>query len=204
MAKKKRGGGPKTAAGKLRSSQNAVRHGVRAAQIRLLPNETEGEYEAVAAKWRKQFPPDDFQTEKLVDTLILNDWLHRRAQRWQTEVEASLVEADGPDPMHWSDEHRHKLELAQRYRGTAERAFYRSFNMLRELRREKRREEQEDRKSGHRTPCAPPKVWVVVEDPGPIPQESSGEKTEQPTSNQEVMSKSDYEIRRRELFNRRE
>ncbi len=79
---KKRGGGPKTTEGWALSSRNATQYGFPATKVLLLPDESQEEYDEMVAGWRKQFQPADYQEEKLVETLILNDWLHRRAFGW--------------------------------------------------------------------------------------------------------------------------
>jgi hypothetical protein len=133
---KKRGGGPKTPEGRARSSRNATQHGLRATKVLLLPDESQEEYDEMVAGWRKQFLPADYQEEKLVETLILNDWLHRRAFRWLLAIEAAVVSADGPDPTQWTSERRHRMELAQRYKNSAERSFHKAWSVLQGLRKD--------------------------------------------------------------------
>jgi hypothetical protein len=138
----RRGGGPKTPEGKQRSSQNSTRHGMRAKTIRLLPDEDPDEYESMVAGWQAQWQPDDYQEHKLVKTLIHNDWMHRRAEHWLMETEASIVEQSGLDPMGWTDEQERKLQLVQRYKTSAERAFYRAWSALQGLRKDVLRTEE--------------------------------------------------------------
>ncbi|MBV8866143.1 MAG: hypothetical protein JO210_12185, partial [Acidobacteriaceae bacterium] len=133
MPEKKRGGGPKTPQGKGHSSQNSTKHGLRAKKVLILAGEAQEEYDRVVRGWNEQWEPADYQEEKLVETLIQNDWLHRRAQRWQLETEARVVGEKGPDPMDWTPEQQHKMELMQRYKTTAERAFYRAWSALQGL-----------------------------------------------------------------------
>jgi hypothetical protein len=133
---KKRGGGPKTAEGRGRSSRNSTQHGLRATKIVLLPDESQEEYDEMVAGWRNQFLPADYQEEKLVETLILNDWLHRRALRRLLSVEAAVVGADGLDPTQWTSERRHRMELAERYKNSTERAFHKAWSVLPGLRKD--------------------------------------------------------------------
>ncbi len=135
-------GGPKTPEGKEKSSRNSTSHGLRAKKVRLLGDETQDQYDAVVEGWNKQFEPADYQKEKLVETLIFNDWMHRRPQKWLLDSEASMVERFGVDPLHWPAEQRHLLELVQRYKTTAERAFYRSWSALQGLRKDIMRTEE--------------------------------------------------------------
>jgi hypothetical protein len=139
---RRRGGGPKTPEGKQRSSQNSTRHGLRAKKIRLLPGEEQSDYDEMVAGWHKQWQPDDYQEHKFVETLIHNDWMHRRAERWLMETEASIFEQSGLDPMKWTAEQERKLQLVQRYKTGAERAFYRAWSVLQGLRKDVLRTEE--------------------------------------------------------------
>ncbi len=142
MADENKRGGPNTPEGREKSSWNSTTHGLRAKKVRLLGDETQDQYDAVVEGWSKQFEPADYQEEKLVETLIFNDWMHQRAQRWLLEGEASMVERFGVDPLEWPAEPRHSLELVQRYKTTAERAFYRSWSALQGLRKDIMRTEE--------------------------------------------------------------
>ncbi len=113
----------KTPEGKANSSKNALKHGMRAQSVLILPGETQEEYDKVVSGWNEYWEPADYQEEKLVETLIRNDWMHRRAQRWHLAAEAGAVGEDGLGPMDWTAEQRHNMELTQRYKTSAERAF---------------------------------------------------------------------------------
>ncbi len=140
---KKRGGGPSTPAGKASSSQNSMKHGMRAKSVVILAGETQEEYDEVVSGWNDYWQPADYQEKKLVDTLIRNDWMHRRAQRWQLDAEAAAVGEEGLGPADWTAEQRHKMELMQRYNTTAERAFYRAWSALRGLGKDIMREDKD-------------------------------------------------------------
>ncbi len=116
---KKRGGGPKTPEGKAKSSENSAKHGMRAKQFRLAADETQEEYDQHRANWWAQLGPEGFLEEQMVNQLILNHWLMLRGNRRYLEAE---IEGD-----------RHEIELMQRYKTTAERAFYRSWAVVRQL-----------------------------------------------------------------------
>jgi hypothetical protein len=156
---KKHGGGPKTTEGKARSRQNSTRHGLRATSAWLLPDETQEEFDAVEAGWNQQFQPSDFQQQTLVKSLVLNDWLRRRAERWLLTTEAAVIAASGPNPLDWTAEQRQRMELGQRYKGTADRAFHRTLSLLQKL--------CEERKQAEPAPeidCTPPEAIIVIED----------------------------------------
>ena len=133
----------KSPQGKANSSKNALKHGMRAKSVLILPGETQEEYDKVVRGWNDYWQPADYQEEKLVETLIRNDWLHKRGQRWQLETEARVVEESGIDPMDWTAEQRHTMELMQRYKTTAERAFYRAWSALRGLGKDIMREDKD-------------------------------------------------------------
>ena len=133
----------KSPEGKANSSKNAIKHGMRAKNVLILPGETQEEYDKVVRGWNDYWQPADYQEEKLVETLIRNDWMHRRGQRWQLETEARVVEESGIDPMDWTAEQRHTMELMQRYKTTAERAFYRAWSALRGLGKDIMREDKD-------------------------------------------------------------
>ena len=115
----KRGGGPKTPEGKAKSSENSAKHGMRAKQFRLAADETQEEYDEHRANWWAQLGPESFLEEQMMNQLILNHWLMLRGNRRYLEAQ---IEGD-----------RHEIELMQRYKTTAERAFYRSWAVVRQL-----------------------------------------------------------------------
>ncbi len=139
-----RGGGPKTPEGKDRSSQNSTDHGLRSRKFRILADESQDDFDEVERGWRTQFAPEGYEEEKLVRTLILNDWLHQRAERRLLQVEATIAAASGIDPTQWTADERHQVELIQRYKTTAERAFYRALTALQGLRRDFRRQQRDN------------------------------------------------------------
>lgn len=78
-------GGPKTAAGKARSSRNALKHGLSARQV-VLPCEDPDEFEALRENIGKQYHPLDPTMEQLVDLAATNFWKLMRAR----SIEAGL------------------------------------------------------------------------------------------------------------------
>jgi len=130
---KKRGGGPNTPQGKANSSQNARKHG-GTSKVLFLPGENPDDFEAIEAGWRKEFEPEGYQEERLVEILVLNDWFLKRAQRNLDEAEAEVFGGGGDF---------HRVELMQRYKTTHERAFYRALGALESLRKDIMREKME-------------------------------------------------------------
>lgn len=69
--------GPKTIAGKLRSSQNAFQHGLYSEQL-ILPGEDPAEFDHLRATLRREHHPANTTEEILVDELAQNFWRIRR------------------------------------------------------------------------------------------------------------------------------
>ena len=134
--------GPKTPEGKAQSSQNSTKHGCRAKKVLILPDETREEYDELRDGWMAEFQPEGHQERRMVEKLILNDWLQLRAERWLLQVEARVAEAS-TDATEWSAEQHHQVGLMQRYKTTAERAFYRAWNAVQGLRKDFMREQRD-------------------------------------------------------------
>ncbi len=126
MATRKGIGGPNSATGKGRSSQNSTKHGARSTSVLILADETQEDYDEVRNGWLANYEPADYHEMRLVEQLILNDWLMQRANKRLLEAEAEGEE--------------HRIELMMRYKTTNERAFYRSLNAIEGLRKDMRRE----------------------------------------------------------------
>jgi hypothetical protein len=135
--KKKRSGGPKTAAGKAQSRMNAMKHGNRSVQCLILPDETMEEYTALRGGWLNEFQPESFAEKSLVDELIQAHWLFKRAQRRLLETEFAIAGPDNVHPVDWPEEDEHKIELMQRYKTSAERSFYRALHTVRQWGKDK-------------------------------------------------------------------
>ncbi len=134
---------PQSENGKAISSQNAITHGMRSQRFTVLADETREDYEETRIGWLKKYTPADYHEMRLVEQLILNDWLLQRANRRILQAEAALVgEEETCHPATWTAEQEHKIELVMRYKTTQERAFYRSLNALEGLRKDLMREEQ--------------------------------------------------------------
>ncbi len=134
-----KGGGPKSRDGKARSSQNSTTHGMRARPGLILPDERREDFDEIEKGWREEYQPEGHAENTLVDQLILNQWLMKRAERRVLQAEEAAVGECGDDPHSWTEERRHTFELMQRYKTTAERAFYRSWNAVQGLRKDRMR-----------------------------------------------------------------
>jgi len=79
--------GPKTAEGKARSSQNALKTGIDA-RSDLIEGESPEQYEFLTTEYYTRFNPTVPEERCLVDTLIRSEWLGRRYMA----IDAGIVE----------------------------------------------------------------------------------------------------------------
>ena len=128
--------GPTSLMGKATSRKNSTKHGCTGRKILILGDESQEELDALREDWIKEFLPQTHATWRLLDKLIRADWQHERTQRKYEESEVEAYTKHGNDPLNWPDEAHHKLELMNRYKVTAERAFYRGWNALQSLRKD--------------------------------------------------------------------
>jgi hypothetical protein len=90
-----RSNGPLTAESRARSSQNSLRHGLRAAPGRVLPGENAEELAAISEAWFKKLQPRDEAEDDLVNDLVNARWMAKRAGRALFEhAKAQIEQAD--------------------------------------------------------------------------------------------------------------
>jgi hypothetical protein len=92
--------GPVTGEGKVRSSQNALKHGLSAHKIVVLENESKDEWEAFHASFIAKFRPRDFVESQLVLEMAVNRWRLQRSWAMQTaaiDVETAREREYVPD-----------------------------------------------------------------------------------------------------------
>ncbi len=85
--------GPKTEAGKTKSSQNAFKTGIDS-KSEVMPNENRAELDELTADFYRDYAPVGSGERALVDTLIKMEWLNRRymstrAAIWERTFEYS-------------------------------------------------------------------------------------------------------------------
>lgn len=135
--------GPKSDAGKRRSSRNALRHGLQAKRFVVVEGEDEAAYEAFETALLDELAPDGVLESLLVARIANAAWRMQRAD-W---IEADLLdEGSGPDPRERGgaigralirDGHGPRVfETLLRYRGTVQAEFWRSLAALNALRSE--------------------------------------------------------------------
>ena len=92
--------GPKTAAGRRRSSQNALKHGLTA-QTLVLPTEDPEEFHQLLSSYLDQFQPDGPAESDLVHEMVAAKWRLQRLAIIETQLYIESMEhaeenADGP------------------------------------------------------------------------------------------------------------
>ncbi len=136
-------GGPNTAKGKSRSSQNSRKHGCRSKE-KILPGERRADYDALWEEWLGQYEPESpgdlAQLERLVD----GAWRLRRTEAAYTDVERALRKTS-KDAAEWPEELVQRLQVMQRYRTNAENTLHKELRALElvKARRDAERRERE-------------------------------------------------------------
>ena len=80
MAQSKRTGGPKTAAGKMASANNAIKTGAYSSLI-IFPGESEEDFRELEEQFVRDFNPEDVVAAAMVHTLTVLTWKKLRAQK---------------------------------------------------------------------------------------------------------------------------
>jgi hypothetical protein len=144
--------GPVTAAGKARSAQNSVTHGIFRSPF-VLRNESNPAFLQLEAGFKEEWDPQGPTETALVEQMIICQWRLKRI--WQTEVAAIDMQMDQDAPeiaagfkqidepcrgaiafKHLADDSKF-LDLMQRYDRTLSRQFDRALSRLRELQRDR-------------------------------------------------------------------
>jgi hypothetical protein len=118
--------GPRTAAGKQRSSRNALRHGLAATDIYVAEHEQE-EFDAFKSDLLREIQPIGPTQMILFNALLLASWNQLRIARMESE----LLDR-GPEALK-DPETRKALELLNRYQARHERSFYRARKEIEQL-----------------------------------------------------------------------
>ncbi|MGH8722887.1 MAG: hypothetical protein ACREU4_12935, partial [Burkholderiales bacterium] len=78
--------GPKTPAGKARSAQNALKHGLRAQKCIVLPGERASAFEAFEAALLAELAPEGALQAVLAQRVVAASWRLARAERLEAEL----------------------------------------------------------------------------------------------------------------------
>lgn len=125
--KKQKSTGPRTAAGKAASSQNALRHGLASATL-LIPGEDPAELAALERELAAEYKPATATETLLVANMVKHQWLMDRAIRLQGEALAIAQPGELPAT----------FPVLLRYQTSNERAFYKALTTLLALQKDNR------------------------------------------------------------------
>ena len=130
--------GPRTAEGKARSAQNALRHGLRAEKHVVLPDEDSDEFAALAAALEDELAPEGALQSVLAGRIARAAWRLARAERLEIELfEEHQIAAGGLGRALIRDGNGPRaFETLLRYRGAAVAELWRALGMLKALQAE--------------------------------------------------------------------
>ena len=120
--------GPKTPAGKARSSRNALKHGLRATK---LENAVAPELRAAYEKLRKQYI-DEYKPAGAIESTLLDMVIFAAWQLYKIRDMELFEEIDLGAPGSFG-----RSEKLARYRGSHERLLFRSLNQLKQIQQER-------------------------------------------------------------------
>jgi hypothetical protein len=125
--------GPRTAAGKYKSSLNALRHGLTAQTVVLLPHEDRAAYDALRAGLLDEFDPHTPLESQIVLTILDTQWRLNRARTLEAVI---LSEASDASDLELAD----AINKFSLHEARLTRILHTSLKQLRELQttREKR------------------------------------------------------------------
>jgi len=146
--------GPRTAAGKQRSSLNAWRHGLTGQTV-VLPSEDQSAYQRHSQSFLDEYRPKDATEIQLVQSLLDTAWQVNRAAAVETNlfslsitemedrVRASHPEAETALAMALAyREHNRAFANISAYRQRLTRQFERTLVLLRQIQAERRKNEE--------------------------------------------------------------
>ncbi|MBS1983494.1 MAG: hypothetical protein JST16_04920 [Bdellovibrionales bacterium] len=120
--------GPVTDAGKQRSSQNAVRHGLNAKGLVVTP-ETQPALDSLEAELRDMLEPEGILEETSFAKLLTARWNMIRVQNLELDLQAKI---DGQDPLSHPDTKK-DAALYHRYYMRYESSYNRALKELKDL-----------------------------------------------------------------------
>jgi hypothetical protein len=123
--------GPRTDEGKLRASQNALRHGLCAA-IPEMHDEGDQGHDQVLAALREEFQPAGPNEEVLV---------YKMAEHFCYAKRASYLLSEQLDSNDGGDDNAREIGLFMRYHAQSDRGYYRALTELRKTQKERRLQE---------------------------------------------------------------
>jgi hypothetical protein len=148
--------GPRTAAGKERSSLNALKHGLTSRRI-VLPYENQAEYDALLKDLLDESQPVGTLEFELVNDIAACIWRLRRVRHREGDL------AEVALGLKTSKQAREEFALMMRYTAAIERELHRAIirlNQVQELRHKRDERRRKDQESNSRRA---PKVLAVAQ-----------------------------------------
>jgi hypothetical protein len=135
--------GPKTAAGKRRSSQNGLRHGCRSRTL-ILPAESQPDLDHLLQDHLALFHPRNPVERALVDQMVAARWRQRRISARENTLLHDAIAAQPPEFKHYDRETRIRIAflallsdpaftVLSRYETTESLRFYRAVRQFLKL-----------------------------------------------------------------------
>jgi hypothetical protein len=130
--------GPKTAEGKARAAQNALKHGFRAQAHIVLPSEDAAEFAALEAALMEELAPDGALQAALAQRVVSAVWRLGRAERLEAELfaENQLAGRSLGLALIRDGNGARSFDTLLRYRGTATAELWRALRTLKALQAE--------------------------------------------------------------------
>ncbi len=125
--------GPITLSGKAISCLNHLTHGAASDSL-FIAGEDPAEFDALLKDGFETHQPSTEDDGRLIGDFARARWLLTRRQLIHSTWEVELHKRQ-PDPTQWTPEDLHKLNLFDRYQTQAERAFKRSLDNVRAIRK---------------------------------------------------------------------
>jgi hypothetical protein len=173
-------GGPKTAAGKIISSKNALKHGILS-NVSVLPGEDLSELKQLSNELFDDLLPQGTIQEYRVQNIINDMWYLRRIDR----VEGEYLITNKLKQEFYDQLNNYRWEIMERYRTTTERRLDRNIKELHEEQARAQRREKKDTSTD-----ASEKTDNNQRSPQPIKLKTTPpEKTSQPVSKTRKISK---------------
>jgi len=132
--------GPKTEAGKERSSQNSLQHGLFSARV-VLPYENQSEYDALLAGLTDHYQPVGVEEITMVREVADNCWKMQRARRVENAIIESHATSDAAYAEWIMSDDYLRYERIMRMVDRLQNAWYRSTNRIDKLQSARKREE---------------------------------------------------------------
>jgi hypothetical protein len=136
--------GPKTAKGKARAAQNALKHGLRAQKCVVLPGERASAFAAFEAALLEELAPQGALQSVLAQRIVAASWRLARSERLEAELFARMMDGGSMGLALIRDSNgARSFDTLLRYRGTALAELWRALRTLKALQAERAAQQAE-------------------------------------------------------------